>query len=60
MPAKRSAMRKIKEVLRLKFEAKLSHEKIAAATGMSKGAVTNAVQRAAAAGSGVAVAGRAR
>jgi hypothetical protein len=25
----------IKEVLRLKFEAKLSHEKIAAATGMS-------------------------
>ena len=46
MPAKRSAMRKIKEVLRLKFEAKLSHEKIAAATGMSKGAVTNAVQRA--------------
>jgi len=34
MPAKRSAMRKIKEVLRLKFEAKL------------KGAVTNTVQRA--------------
>jgi transposase len=46
MPAKRSAMRKIKEVLRLKYEAKLSHEKIAAATGMSKGAVTNTVQRA--------------
>jgi hypothetical protein len=39
-------MRKIKEVLRLKFEAKLSHEKIAAATGMSKGAVTNTVHRA--------------
>jgi hypothetical protein len=39
-------MRKIKEVLRLKHEAKLSHEKIAAATGMSKGAVTNTVQRA--------------
>jgi hypothetical protein len=39
-------MRKIKEVLRLKFEAKPNHEKIAAATGMSKGAVTNAVQRA--------------
>ena len=39
-------MRKIREVLRLKFEAKLSHEKIAAATGMSKGAVTNTVQRA--------------
>ena len=39
-------MRKIKEVLRLKFEVKLSHEKIAAATGVSKGAVTNYVQRA--------------
>ena len=46
MPAKRSAMRKIKEVLRLKHEVRLSHEKIAAATGMSKGAVTNTVQRA--------------
>jgi Sigma-70, region 4 len=46
MPAKRSAMRKVKEVLRLKFEAELSHEEIAAATGMSKGAVTNTVQRA--------------
>jgi len=39
-------MRKIREVLRLKFEARLSHEKIAAATGVSKGAVTNTVQRA--------------
>jgi hypothetical protein len=46
MPAKRSAMRKIREVLRLKFEAKLSHERIAAATGVSKGAVSNFVQRA--------------
>ena len=47
MPAKRSAMRKIKDVLRLKFEARLSHEKIAAATGLSKGAVTSTVRRAA-------------
>jgi DNA-binding Lrp family transcriptional regulator len=39
-------MRKIREVLRLKFEAKLSHEKIAASTGMSKGAVSNYVRRA--------------
>jgi transposase len=39
-------MRKIREILRLKFEANLSHEKIAAATGVSKGAVTNAVRRA--------------
>ena len=46
MPAKRSAMRKITEVLRLKFEARLSHERIAAATGVSKGAVSNYVQRA--------------
>jgi predicted transcriptional regulator len=46
MPAKRSAMRKIREVLRLKFEARLSHERIAAATGVSKGAVSNYVQRA--------------
>jgi transposase len=46
MPAKRSAMRKIQEVLRLKFEARLSHERIAAATGVSKGAVSKYVQRA--------------
>ncbi len=30
MPAKRSAMQKITEVLRLKFEARLSHERIGA------------------------------
>ena len=52
MPAKRKPMRKIKEVLRLKFEAGLSHERIAAATGLSKGAVTKYVQRAAQAGLG--------
>lgn len=46
MPAKRSDMRKIKEVLRLKFDARLSHERIAAAIGVSKGAVSNYVQRA--------------
>ena len=43
-------MRQIKEVLRLKFEAKLSHERIAAATGLSKGAVTNYLKRAVATG----------
>ena len=43
-------MRKIKEILRLKFEADLSHERIAAATGVSKGAVTKYVQRAGALG----------
>ena len=46
MPAKRKPMRKIKEVLRLKFEAGLSHERIAAATGLSKGAVSGYVKRA--------------
>ena len=45
-------MRKIKEVLRLKFEADLSHERIAAATGVSKGAVTKYLQRAREAGLG--------
>ena len=45
-------MRKIKEVLRLKFEASLSHERIAAAVGVSKGAVTKYVQRAVSAGLG--------
>lgn len=43
-------MRKIKEVLRLKFEAGLSHERIAAAVGLSKGAVSSYVQRATQAG----------
>ena len=52
MPTKRKTMRQIKEVLRLKFEAKLSHERIAAATGLSKGAVTNYLKRAADAGIG--------
>jgi len=52
MPASRRTMRKIIEVLRLKFEAGLSHERIAAATKVSKGAVTKYVQRARAAGLG--------
>ena len=50
MPAKRKPMRKIKEVLRLKLEAGLSHERIAAATGISKGAVSEYLKRAAQAG----------
>jgi transposase len=39
-------MRKIKDVLRLKFEARLSHRQIAAATGLSKAAVTKYLSRA--------------
>lgn len=52
MPASRRAMRKIVDVLRLKFETGLSHERIAAATKISKGAVTKYVQRARDAGLG--------
>lgn len=36
-------MRKIKDVLRLKLDARLSHERIAAALGISKGVVTKYV-----------------
>ena len=43
-------MRKIKDVLRLKLDAKLSHEQIATALGLSKGVVTKYVGLAAAAG----------
>lgn len=43
-------MRKIIEVLRLKFEARLSHDSIAAAARLSKGAVNKYLRRAQAAG----------
>ncbi|MBA6421920.1 IS21 family transposase, partial [Pseudomonas sp. 5Ae-yellow] len=39
MPAARISMRQIIEVLRLKYEAGLSHERIARACGLSKGVV---------------------
>jgi hypothetical protein len=42
-------MRKIKEVLRLKLDARLSHDQIAAALDLSKGVVTKYVGLAAAA-----------
>ena len=45
-------MRKIKDVLRLKFEAHLSHRQIAAATGLWKAAVTKDLTRAAEVGLG--------
>ena len=41
MPAARIPMKKIIEVLRLKYAAGLSHEKIARACGLSKGTVNN-------------------
>ena len=43
-------MRKIKDVMRLKLDAKLSHQQIAAALGISKGVVTKYVGLAAVAG----------
>ena len=43
-------MRKIKDVLRLKLDANLSHRQIAAALGVSKAAVTKYLGLAAAAG----------
>jgi hypothetical protein len=43
-------MRKIRDVLRLKLEARLSHERTAAALQFSKGAVTKYINLAAAAG----------
>jgi DNA-binding transcriptional regulator LsrR (DeoR family) len=50
VPAPRINMRKIKDVLRLKLDAKLSHQQIADALGLSKGVVTKYVGLAAAAG----------
>ena len=47
---RRITMRKIKDVLRLKLDAQLSHERIAASLGISKGVVTKYVSLAATAG----------
>jgi hypothetical protein len=50
MPVLRITMRKIKEVLRLKLEAKLSHAQITAALSFSKGVVAKYAGLAAIAG----------
>ncbi len=50
MPAERIAMRRIREVLRLKHECDLSYAQIAQALRLSKGTVSNYLIRAAAAG----------
>ena len=52
MPAARISMRKIIEVLRPKYEVELSHERIARACGISKGAVSKCVSLAQAKGVG--------
>lgn len=50
VPVPRITMRKIKDVLRLKLDAKLSHKQIADALCISKGVVTKYVGLAAVAG----------
>lgn len=50
MPAERITMRKIREVLRLKFESRLSNRKIASSTSIARSTVSDYVQRAIAAG----------
>ena len=50
MPAKRLSMRKIKEVLRLKWERGLSNRQIAAACSVSRPAVSEYLRRATEAG----------
>ena len=50
MPAERIAMHKIKELLRLKYDCALSHERIARALSVSKGVVAKYVKAAEATG----------
>ena len=50
MPTKRLSMRKIKEVLRLRFEVGLSHELVARSCGMGRTTVREYLQRAERAG----------
>jgi hypothetical protein len=50
VPKQRVALRVIKDIIRLKWEGRLSHEQIAAALAVSKGAVTTYVGLAVAAG----------
>lgn len=50
MPTPRMALRMIKDVIRLKWDAGLPHERIAAALKLSKGAVQKYVALASAAG----------
>jgi hypothetical protein len=49
MPASRINMRKLKDALRLKFEAGESHQQISSALGLYKGVVTKCVALAVAA-----------
>ena len=50
MPKQRMALRMVKDIIRLKWQAQLAHEKIAASLGVSKGVVSKYVSLANAAG----------
>ena len=50
MPGEKISMRRIREVLRLRHEAKLGRNKIAKSTGLSQGAVSNYLRNAGRAG----------
>jgi transposase len=52
MPGKRLSMRKIKEVLRLKYDCRLSHQAIAASCGIGRTSVREYLRRARRAGLG--------
>src|ERR1039457_6601720 len=52
MPARRKSMRKVKEVLRLRFELGLGQRQIARRCGMGLGTVHEYLERAVAAGTG--------
>ena len=45
MPTRALSMRKIRELIRLKYQARLSHEQIAGALAISKGVVAKYVGR---------------
>ena len=46
MPAESISMRKLKEILRLKYEAKLSHRQIGSSLSISPGTVSTYINRA--------------
>ena len=46
MPAESISMRKLKEILRLKYQAKLSHRKIGTSLSISPGTVSTYINRA--------------
>ncbi|MDT7524464.1 hypothetical protein RAE21_19160 [Rhodoferax sp. TBRC 17198] len=50
MPARKIAMRKVKETLRLSLECRLPYDQISQALGLSKGVISKYIRQALAAG----------